>query len=63
MVRQLLAEGLLAVEGDYGTLALTEASAEVLGRRRTVTMRREPEKATVRAGRRSRAARPPSSPS
>ncbi|MEU7778613.1 DNA helicase RecQ [Micromonospora parva] len=45
VVRQLLAEGLLAVEGDYGTLALTEASADVLGRRRTVTMRREPEKA------------------
>ncbi|WP_410816008.1 DNA helicase RecQ [Micromonospora sp. 050-3] len=44
VVRQLLAEGLLAVEGDYGTLALTEASADVLGRRRTVTMRREPEK-------------------
>ncbi|MFU8875634.1 DNA helicase RecQ [Micromonospora sp. SL4-19] len=44
VVRQLLAEGLLAVEGDYGTLALTEASAEVLGRRRTVVMRREPEK-------------------
>ncbi|MEU7961756.1 MULTISPECIES: DNA helicase RecQ [Micromonospora] len=44
VVRQLLAEGLLAVEGDYGTLALTEASAEVLARRRTVTMRREPEK-------------------
>ncbi|MFY1703225.1 DNA helicase RecQ [Micromonospora sp. WMMA1923] len=44
VVRQLLAEGLLAVEGDYGTLALTEASAEVLGRRRTVMMRREPEK-------------------
>ncbi|MFJ6196485.1 DNA helicase RecQ [Micromonospora sp. NPDC092111] len=44
VVRQLLAEGLLAVEGDYGTLALTDASAEVLGRRRTVTMRREPEK-------------------
>ncbi|TYB34607.1 DNA helicase RecQ [Micromonospora sp. AP08] len=46
VVRQLLAEGLLAVEGDYGTLALTEASAEVLGRRRTVTMRREPERPT-----------------
>ncbi|MEU4777116.1 DNA helicase RecQ [Micromonospora sp. NPDC023633] len=46
VVRQLLAEGLLAVEGDYGTLALTEASAEVLGRRRTVMMRREPEKVT-----------------
>ncbi|MFE9694004.1 DNA helicase RecQ [Micromonospora sp. NPDC005806] len=44
VVRQLLAEGLLAVEGDYGTLALTEASGEVLGRRRTVTMRREPER-------------------
>ncbi|WP_422735924.1 DNA helicase RecQ [Micromonospora sp. WMMD729] len=44
VVRQLLAEGLLAVEGDYGTLALTEASADVLGRRRSVTMRREPEK-------------------
>jgi len=44
VVRQLLAEGLLAVEGDYGTLALTEASADVLARRRTVTMRREPEK-------------------
>ncbi len=36
VVRQLLAQGLLAVEGDYGTLVLTEASAEVLGRRREV---------------------------
>ncbi|MEV4714774.1 DNA helicase RecQ [Micromonospora sp. NPDC049374] len=41
VVRQLLAEGLLAVEGDYGTLALTDASAEVLSRRRTVMLRRE----------------------
>lgn len=50
VVRQLLAEGLLAVEGDYGTLVLTDASAEVLGRRRTVMMRREPERvATGRA--------------
>jgi ATP-dependent DNA helicase RecQ len=53
VVRQLLAEGLLAVEGDYGTLTLTEASAEVLGRRRTVMMRREPEKVAS-----SRAAKP-----
>ncbi|MGK5672644.1 DNA helicase RecQ [Micromonospora sp. URMC 106] len=53
VVRQLLAEGLLAVEGDYGTLALTEASAEVLRRRRTVMMRREPEKVAS-----SRAAKP-----
>jgi ATP-dependent DNA helicase RecQ len=57
VVRQLLAEGLLAVEGDYGTLALTEASAEVLGRRRTVTMRRELERpaSTAKAGRSAKA--------
>jgi ATP-dependent DNA helicase RecQ len=41
VVRQLLAQGLLAVEGEYGTLVLTEASGEVLGRRREVLMRRE----------------------
>ncbi len=45
VVRQLLAQGLLTVEGDYGTLALTETSDEVLGRRRQVMMRREPERA------------------
>lgn len=44
VVRQLLAQGLLAVEGDYGTLALTEASAEVLGQTRQVMLRREPER-------------------
>jgi ATP-dependent DNA helicase RecQ len=32
VVRQLLAQGLLTVEGDYGTLVLTDASTEVLGR-------------------------------
>lgn len=47
VVRQLLAQGLLAVEGEYGTLVLTEASAEVLGRRRTVMMRREPERSSA----------------
>lgn len=41
VVRQLLALGLLAVEGDYGTLVLTDASGEVLGGRRTVQMRKE----------------------
>ncbi|MEU9702415.1 DNA helicase RecQ [Streptomyces sp. NPDC047981] len=41
VVRQLLAQGLLAVEGDYGTLVLTEASGEVLGGRREVPMRKE----------------------
>jgi ATP-dependent DNA helicase RecQ len=46
VVRQLLAQGLLAVQGEHGTLALTEASGEVLGRRRAVMLRREPERAT-----------------
>ncbi|MBN6038001.1 DNA helicase RecQ [Amycolatopsis sp. 195334CR] len=44
VVRQLLAQRLLAVEGDYGTLVLTEESGEVLGRRREVRLRREPER-------------------
>ncbi|MFG2294408.1 DNA helicase RecQ [Streptomyces sp. NPDC048603] len=41
VVRRLLALRLLAVEGDYGTLVLTEDSGEVLGGRRTVRMRKE----------------------
>ncbi|WP_185993947.1 DNA helicase RecQ [Streptomyces benahoarensis] len=45
VVRQLLAQGLLAVEGDYGTLVLTGTSGEVLRGDREVPMRREPEKA------------------
>jgi ATP-dependent DNA helicase RecQ len=45
VVRQLLAQGLLAVEGDYGTLVLTEASATVLRGGRQVLLRREPERA------------------
>jgi ATP-dependent DNA helicase RecQ len=44
VVRQLLAQGLLAVEGDYGTLLLTDASAEVLKRQREVRLRREAER-------------------
>jgi ATP-dependent DNA helicase RecQ len=45
VVRQLLAQGLLAVEGDYGTLVLTEASGSVLSKQRQVMLRREAEKA------------------
>jgi ATP-dependent DNA helicase RecQ len=45
VVRQLLAQGLLAVEGDYGTLVLTDSSAEVLSKQRQVLLRREPERA------------------
>ncbi|MFI8324368.1 DNA helicase RecQ [Streptomyces sp. NPDC085529] len=48
VVRQLLALGLLAVEGDYGTLVLTEASGEVLGGRRQVPMRKETKAAAPR---------------
>jgi ATP-dependent DNA helicase RecQ len=44
VVRQLLAQGLLAVEGDYGTLVLTDGSTEVLSRKRQVLLRREPER-------------------
>ncbi|GGK94139.1 ATP-dependent DNA helicase RecQ [Sphaerisporangium melleum] len=61
VVRQLLAQGLLAVEGDYGTLVLTEASAEVLGRRREVPMRRDPQRparaTTVAAGKTAKTAK------
>ncbi|WP_329112818.1 DNA helicase RecQ [Streptomyces sp. NBC_01353] len=41
VVRQLLALRLLAVEGEYGTLVLTEESGEVLGGSRTVQLRKE----------------------
>ena len=44
VVRQLLAQGLLMVEGDYSTLALTQDSGAVLRGDRKVLMRREPEK-------------------
>jgi ATP-dependent DNA helicase RecQ len=44
VVRQLLAQSLLAVEGEHGTLALTDASSDVLRGTRQVMMRREPER-------------------
>jgi ATP-dependent DNA helicase RecQ len=59
VVRQLLAAGLLAVEGDYGTLVLTDRSAEVLRGQLTVMMRREPERVKpARAARTARTAAP-----
>jgi ATP-dependent DNA helicase RecQ len=42
VVRQLLAADLLAARGEYGTLVITPASAEVLSGNRTVRMRNEP---------------------
>ncbi|MGW5096636.1 DNA helicase RecQ [Streptomyces nodosus] len=49
VVRQLLAQGLLAVEGEYGTLVLTGESGEVLGRKREVLLRKEPKPAVARS--------------
>jgi ATP-dependent DNA helicase RecQ len=54
VVRQLLACGLLAVNGDHGTLGLTDASAEVLRGERRVMFRRDaprPVPAAARSGR------------
>jgi ATP-dependent DNA helicase RecQ len=53
VVRQLLAQGLLAVEGEYGVLTLTEDSGPVLGGQRRVMMRREPERQARPAARSS----------
>jgi ATP-dependent DNA helicase RecQ len=52
VVRQLLAQGLLAVHGEYQTLALTEGSSEVLRGSRVVTLRRDlPQPKGARASR------------
>jgi ATP-dependent DNA helicase RecQ len=57
VVRQLLAQGLLAVNSDgFGTLVLTEASAGVLDGSRRVDLRREPERASGRAARKAKSA-------
>jgi ATP-dependent DNA helicase RecQ len=44
VVRQLLAQGLLAVTGAYQTFSLTDASGAVLRGERTVPMRKDPVK-------------------
>ena len=55
VARQLLAQGLLGVEGDFGVLALTPDSAAVLRRQRdNIMFRREPER--VRTGRKPKLA-------
>lgn len=55
VVRQLLALRLLSVEGEYGTLVLSEGSGEVLGGRRSVLMRKE--KAVAAAARKESGSR------
>jgi ATP-dependent DNA helicase RecQ len=57
VVRQLLAQGLLSVEGDHGTLGLTDHSAGVLYHGREVRFRREPER--IRAASRSSGSKRP----
>ncbi|WP_328469939.1 RecQ family ATP-dependent DNA helicase [Actinoplanes sp. NBC_00393] len=63
VVRQLLAGGFLAVEGEYSTIALTERSAEVLRGERKLMMRREtapprPSRTSSRQSTSARAAAP-----
>src|SRR5690606_25053330 len=53
VVRQLLAQGLLAVQGDYGDLGITESSGEVLSGARAVTLRRETHRPARAAKRRA----------
>ncbi len=48
VVRQLLAQGLLSVEGEHGTLRLTASSGDVLWGQRAVPMRRDPERVRTR---------------
>ena len=57
VVRQLLAQGLLQSVGEYGVLALTDDSADVLSGERPVAFRTEPER-PVRSSRSARAATP-----
>jgi ATP-dependent DNA helicase RecQ len=56
VARQLLAQGLLTVSGEHQTLALTPDSGEVLGGRRTVSLRREAPRAARVSSRRPAAA-------
>jgi ATP-dependent DNA helicase RecQ len=58
VIRQLLAKGLLAVEGEYHTFVLTGESPPVLRGERTVMLRRDPER-TARTRSRSAKAKPP----
>ncbi|WP_441791940.1 DNA helicase RecQ [Leifsonia sp. YAF41] len=56
VVRQLLAQGLIATHGEYGVLAVTDAAAEVLAGNHAVQLRHEPERAE-RAERGARSSR------
>ncbi|WP_141579441.1 DNA helicase RecQ [Actinomadura sp. WMMA1423] len=57
VVRQLLAQGLIAVESNHGTLVLTDESATVLRGERKVMMRREAERPVAKAAKTPKAAK------
>ncbi|WP_242910970.1 DNA helicase RecQ [Actinomadura terrae] len=57
VVRQLLAQGLIAVESEHGTLVQTDASADVLRGERKVMMRREAERPAAKAAKTAKAAK------
>jgi ATP-dependent DNA helicase RecQ len=59
VIRQLLAGGLLVAKGEYGTLALGEAAADVLRGERTVPLRRDVLRAGDPGGRGRRSASAP----
>ena len=50
VVRQLLAQGLLATHGEYGTLTVTDAASEVLSGARSVMLRTEAERVSRSRG-------------
>ncbi|GAA1815149.1 DNA helicase RecQ [Agromyces neolithicus] len=50
VVRQLLAQGLLATHGEYGTLTVTDAASAVLAGSAQVMLRAEPERAARTRG-------------
>ncbi|GAA1522149.1 ATP-dependent DNA helicase RecQ [Agromyces terreus] len=56
VARQLLAQGLLATHGEYGTISVTDAAADVLAGRRKVMLRAEPERAVTRRSAKAAAA-------
>ena len=55
VVRQLLAQGFIAVQGEYGILVITDAATAVLAGSRTVQLRKEPERQARRPPRVARA--------
>jgi ATP-dependent DNA helicase RecQ len=63
VIRQLMARGLLAVEGTYQTFVLTEASRGVLRGEQQVMLRRDPERQARTRSRSSRGAQPELAPS